>query len=179
MHRTAIALLIYLAGAATACSAAGNGGGDMGSTPRGQNLSPGEQPTSSAGAASGNVTQGMASVQVAGDLETEFSAPLAVPTAYAPPPGGFALRWVKASQGVEIAGLAFTGTRPTSPALSIVITVDTGEATVSFRSMKDECNVTIDTANANQLAGSFACTGLKSADGSATVDASGRFSASG
>jgi hypothetical protein len=45
--------------------------------------------------------------------------------------------------------------------------------------MKDECNVTIDTANTNELAGSFACTGLKSADGSATVDASGRFSASG
>ena len=93
MHRTAIALLVYLAGAATARG----GGGDVGSTPHGQNLSPGEQPTSSAGAASGNVTQGMASVQ--------------------------------ASQGVEIAGLA--------------------------------------------------CTGLKSADGSVTVDASGRFSASG
>jgi hypothetical protein len=120
----------------------------------------------------------MASVQVAGDLETEFSAPLAVPTTYAPAPGGFALRWAKASQGVGIAGLAFTGTRPTSPALSIVISVDTGEATASFRS-KDECNVTIDTANTNELAGSFACTGLKSADGSATVDASGRFSASG
>jgi hypothetical protein len=87
MHRTAIALLVYLAGAATACGGGGNG------------------------------------------RETEFSAPLVVPTAYAPPPGGFALRWVKASQGVEIAGLA--------------------------------------------------CTGLKSADGSVTVDASGRFSASG
>ena len=175
MHRTAIALLVYLAGAATACK----GGGDMGSTPRGQTLSPNELATSLAGAATGNVTQGMASVQVAGDLETEFSAPLAVPTTYAPAPGGFALRWAKASQGVGIAGLAFTGTRPTSPALSIVISVDTGEATASFRSMKDECNVTIDTANTNELAGSFACTGLKSADGSATVDASGRFSASG
>lgn len=175
MHRTAIALLVCLAGAATACS----GGGEVRSTPSGQALSPGELPTSSAGAATGNVTQGMASVQVAGDLETEFSAPLAVPTAYAPPPGELAMRWVKASQGVGIAGLAFTGTRPTSPALSIVITVDTGERTASFRSMKDECNVTIDAADANQVAGSFACTGLKNADGSAIVDASGRFSASG
>jgi hypothetical protein len=85
MHRTAIALLVYLAGAATACCGGGNG------------------------------------------RETEFSAPLVA--TYAPPPGGFALRWVKAWQGVEIAGLA--------------------------------------------------CTGLKSADGSVTVDASGRFSASG
>jgi hypothetical protein len=179
MHRTAIALLVYLAGAATACSGGGNGSGDVKATPSGQTLSPGELPTTSAGAATGNVTQGMASVQVAGDLETEFSAPLAVPTAYAPPPGVLALRWVRASQRVEIAGLTFTGTRPTSPALSIVITVDTGEATASFRSTKDECNVTIDTANANQLTGSFVCTGLRSADGSATVDASGRFSASG
>ncbi|HVH52971.1 MAG TPA: hypothetical protein VNA32_02430, partial [Actinomycetota bacterium] len=97
MHRTAIALLVYLAGAATACGGGGNGGGDVGSTPRGQNLSPGEQPTSSAGAASGNVTQGMASVQVADDRETEFSAPLVVPTAYAPPP------WVRAALGEGVA----------------------------------------------------------------------------
>lgn len=175
MHRMAIALLVCLAGAATAC----NGGGEAGSTPGGQSRSPGQPPTSSAGAATGTVSKGEASVQVAGDLETEFSAPLAAPTAYAPPPGGFALRWMKATQGVGIAGLTFTGTRPTSPALSIVITVDTGGATAFFRSMKDECDVTIDTANANEVAGSFTCTGLKSADGSATVDASGRFSASG
>lgn len=95
MHRTAIALLVCLAGAATACK----GGGDAGSTPDGQTLSPGERPTSS--------------------------------------------------------------------------------ATASFRSMRDECNVTIATANANQVAGSFICTWWKSADGSATVETSGRFSASG
>jgi hypothetical protein len=175
MHRKAIALLVFLAGATTAC----NGGGDAGSTTRSQTLSPGEPPTSSGGTATGNVSQGMASVQVAGDLEAEFSAPLAAPTAYAPPQGGFALRWVKASQQVDIVGSTFAGTRPTSPALSIIITVDTGEATAFFRSMKDECTVTIDMANANQVAGSFTYTGLRSVDGLATVDASGRFSASG
>ena len=176
MHRMAIALLVCLAGAATAC----NGGAEVGPTPSGgQHLSPGQLPTSSAGAATGNVSQGEASVQVAGDLEAEFSSPLAAPTAYAPPPGGFALRWVKGSEGVGIAGLTFTGTRPTSSALSIVITIDTGAATAFFRSMKDECDVTIDTAKANEIAGSFTCTGLKSADGTATIDASGRFSASG
>ena len=175
MHRTAIALLVFLAGATTAC----NGGGDAGSTPSSQTLSPGEPPTSAGGTATGNVSRGMASAQVAGDLEAEFSAPLDAPTAYAPPPGGFALRFVKGSQEVDIVGSTFTGTRPTSPALSIIITVDTGEATAFFRSMKDECTVTIDTANANQVAGSFTCTGLKSVDGSVTVDASGRFSASG
>ena len=52
MHRTAIALLVFLAGAATTC----NGGGDSGSTPSGQTLSPGELATSSAGAATGSVT---------------------------------------------------------------------------------------------------------------------------
>ena len=174
MHRMAIALLVCLSGAATACN-----GGDAGSTPGSQSLSPGQLPTSSAGAATGNVSKGEASVQVAGDLEAEFSAPLVAPTAYAPPPGGFALRWMKATQGVGIAGLTFTGTRPTSPALSIVITVDRGGETAFFRTMKNECNVTIDTANANEVSGNFTCTGLKSADGSATVDASGRFSASG
>jgi len=175
MHRMAIALLVCLAGTA-AC----NGSADVGPKPTGgQTLSPGQLPTSSAGAATGNVSRGEASVQVAGDLEAEFSSPLAAPTAYAPPPGGFALRWVKGSEGVGIAGLTFTGTRPTSSALSIVITIDTGAATAFFRSMKDECDVTIDTAKANEVAGSFTCTGLKSADGTANVDASGRFSASG
>jgi hypothetical protein len=172
----AIALLVCLAGTATAC----NGGAEVGPTPNGgQTLSPGQLPTSSPGAATGNVSKGEASVQVAGDLEAEFSSPLAPPTAYAPPPGGFALRWVKGSEGVGIVGLTFTGTRPTSSALFIVITVGAGDATEFFRTMKDECSVTIDTADANEVAGSFTCTGLKSADGTATIDASGRFSASG
>ena len=176
MHRMAIALFVCLAGTATAC----NGGAEVGPPPGGgQTLSPGQPPISSPGAATGNISKGEASVQVAGDLEAEFSSPLAAPTAYAPPPGGFALRWVKGSEGVGIVGLTFTGTRPTSSALSIVIRIDTGAATAFFRSMKDECDVTIDTADANKVAGSFTCTGLKSADGTATIDASGRFSASG
>jgi hypothetical protein len=176
MKRMAIALLACLAAAATAC----NGGGGTGPSPTGgQTLSPGQLPTSSPGAATGNVSRGEASVQVAGDLEAEFSAPLAAPTAYAPPPGGFALRWVKGTNGVGIAGLTFTGTRPTSSELSIVITIGSGNSTVFFRSSNHECHVTIDTAQQNEVAGNFTCAGLKSANGKETVDASGRFSASG
>jgi hypothetical protein len=172
MHWTAIVLLVCLAATAASCDR----DRDSGSAPNGDARSPGPSPSSSP--ALGNVSHGTASVQVAGDLEAEFSAPLASPMTYTPP-GAFALRWVKAKQGIGIAGPAFTGTRRTSPDLSIVIIVDAGEAIASFSSMKHECNLTIDRANANQVAGSFTCAELKSADGSMAVDASGRFSASG
>ena len=173
MHWTAIVLLVCLAATAASCDR----DRDAGSAPNGDTRSPGQPPTSSP--APGNVSQGTASVQVAGDLEAEFSAPLASPMTYSPPPGAFALRWVKAKQGIGIASPAFTGTRRTSPDLSIIIIVDAGETIASFSSMKHECNLTIGRANANQVAGSFTCAELKSADGSMTVDASGRFSASG
>jgi len=44
--------------------------------------------------------------------------------------------------------------------------------------VRDECTITIDTVEANSIAGSFACSGLTNSDGTATADASGRFSAS-
>lgn len=175
MHWTAILLLVCLAATAASCDR----DRDAGSTANGDSRSPGQTPTSSTAPLIGNVSHGTASVQVAGDLEAEFSAPLAMPTTYAPLPGRFALRWVKAKRGIGIAGPAFTGTRPTSPDLSIVIIVDAAQAIASFSSMKHECTLRIDRANANQVTGSFTCAGLKSADGSMTVDATGRFSASG
>jgi len=69
MHKTAIALLVFLAGATTACNARGDGG----STPRSQTLSPGEPPTSSGGTATDS---GLKSVDgsVTVDASGRFSA---------------------------------------------------------------------------------------------------------
>jgi len=98
MKRIAIALIVALSVTGAACG----GEEDPGGTPTGggQTLSPGELPTSSPGAAIGTVSEGEASVQVAGDLEAEFTSELAAPAIYSPPPGALVLRWVGGSNGV-------------------------------------------------------------------------------
>lgn len=175
MKTIAIALLAALAVIGAACGGEGEPGAPTGG---GQTLSPGELPTSSRGAATGTVSEGEASVQVAGDLEAEFTSELASPVIYSPPPGALALRWVEGSNGVGITGPTFTGTRLTSAGLALTVSLASGSRTAVFASVSDECTITIDTAEANSIAGSFACSGLTSSDGTATVDASGRFSAS-
>ncbi|MGH2660159.1 MAG: hypothetical protein ACRDHS_10965 [Actinomycetota bacterium] len=49
-------------------------------------------------------------MQVAGDLEAEFTSELAAPAIYSPPPGTLVLRWVGGPNGVGITGPTFTGT---------------------------------------------------------------------
>jgi len=176
MNRIAIALIAALSVTGAACGGEGEPGGTP--TGGGQTLSPGELPTSSPGGATGTVSEGKASVQVAGDLEAEFTSELAAPAIYSPPPGAFVLRWVEGSNGVGITGPTFTGSRPTSAGLALTISLDSGSGTAFFTSVGDECTITIDAAEATSIAGSFACSGLTSSDGMATVDASGRFSAS-
>ncbi len=111
MKKIAIALLAALSLTGAACGGEGEPGAPTGG---GQTLSPGELPTSSPGAATGTVSEGEASVQVARDLEAEFTSELASPVIYSPPPGAIALRWVEGSNGVGITGPTFTGTRPGS-----------------------------------------------------------------
>lgn len=117
VKRIAIALIVALSGNGAACG----GEEDPGGTPTGggQTLSPGALPTSSPGAAIGTVSEGEASVQVAGDLEAAFTSELAAPAIYSPPPGTLVLRWVGGSNGVGITGPTFTGTRPTSAGLAL------------------------------------------------------------
>ncbi len=173
MKRLAIVAVAALAMASSACTQDSSEAGSSSSP--GQSLSPGQLPTSSPGIATGNVTRGQASAQVAGGVEAEFTAPLETPTVYAPPPSSFALRWSSMADSIGIAGRTFTGTEPTSNTLSLVIVANG----TFFRSLDGECQVTIDTAKAHQLAGSFTCSGLKNQDGTLTVNVSGRFSASG
>ncbi len=173
MKQLAIVAVAALAVASASCTQNTSGAGPS-STP-GQSLSPGQLPSSSPGIATGNVTKGQASAQVAGDVEAEFTAQLEAPTVYAPPPSSFALRWSSTADSIGIAGRTFTGTEPTSNTLSLVIVANG----TSFRSLGGECQVMIDTAKAHQLAGSFTCGGMKNQDGTLTVNVSGRFSASG
>jgi len=65
-----------------------------------------------------------------------------------------------------------------SAGLALTVSLDSGRRTAFFTSVRDECTITIDTVEANSIAGSFACSGLTNSDGTATADASGRFSAS-
>ena len=137
--------------------------------------------TTTAGAATGKVSSGQAAFTLTGDIRTSKALGNLVSTVYAPPPGGMALVWTAGGNDpttVGLGGISFTGTQPTSPSLSLTITVQDKGAITAFISSAGECTVTIGLASASQISGAFNCTAL-SAGPRATVDATGSFDAQG
>jgi hypothetical protein len=141
----------------------------------------GNLPTTTAGAATGKVSSGQAAFTLTGDIRTSKTLGNLVSTVYAPPPGGMALVWTAGGNDattVGLGGISFTGTQPTSPSLSLTITVQDKGAITAFISSAGECTVTIGLASGSQISGAFNCTGL-SAGSNVVVDATGSFNAQG
>ena len=141
----------------------------------------GNLPTTTAGAATGKVSSGQAAFTLTGDIRTSKTLANLVSTVYAPPPGGMALVWTAGGNDattVGLGGISFTGTQPTSPSLSLTITVQDKGAITAFISSAGECTVTIGLASGSQISGAFDCTGL-SAGSNVVVDATGSFNAQG
>ena len=138
-------------------------------------------PTTTAGVATGKVSSGQAAFTLTGDIRTSKTLANLVSTVYAPPPGGMALVWTAGGNDattVGLGGISFTGTEPTSPSLSLTITVQDKGAITAFISSAGECTVTIGLASGNQISGAFNCSGL-SAGSNVVVDATGSFNAQG
>ncbi len=138
-------------------------------------------PTTTAGVATGKVSSGQAAFTLTGDIRTSKTLANLVSTVYAPPPGGMALVWTAGGNDattVGLGGISFTGTEPTSPSLSLTITVQDKGAITAFISSAGECTVTIGLASGSQISGAFNCTGL-SAGSNVVVDATGSFNAQG
>ena len=156
--------------------------GSTGATgPSGATGTTGNLPTATAGAATGKVSSGQAAFTLTGDIRTSKALGNLVSTVYAPPPGGMALVWTAGGNDattVGLGGISFTGTEPTSPSLSLTITVQDKGAITAFISSAGECTVTIGLASGSQISGAFNCTDL-SAGADATVDATGSFDAQG
>jgi hypothetical protein len=141
----------------------------------------GKLPTTTAGVATGKVSSGQAAFTLSGDIRTSKTLANLVSTVYAPPPGGMALVWTAGGNDattVGLGGISFTGTQPTSPSLSLTITVQDKGAITAFISSAGECTVTIGLASGSQISGAFNCTGL-SAGSNVMVDATGSFNAQG
>lgn len=138
-------------------------------------------PTTSPAAGTGNLTAGSVSFQTSGDLEVDRTLPVLVSAVYTPAPGGFALVWTAGGTDATVVGMgggSFVGTRPTSPVLTLTLTVQTADGIASFLSVDGECDVTIDVALEREIAGSFRCSDLPSNAGdvvavSATFEAEG------
>jgi hypothetical protein len=149
--------------------------------PSGATGTTGNLPTATAGAATGKVSSGQAAFTLTGDIRTSKTLGDLVSTVYAPPPGGMALVWTAGGNDattVGLGGISFTGTQPTSPSLSLTITVQDEGAITAFISSAGECTVTIGLASGDQISGAFNCTGL-SAGSNVVVDATGSFNAQG
>jgi hypothetical protein len=149
--------------------------------PSGATGTTGNLPTATAGAATGKVSSGQAAFTLTGDIRTSKTLGDLVSTVYAPPPGGMALVWTAGGNDattVGLGGISFTGTQPTSPSLSLTITVQDEGAITAFISSAGECTVTIGLASGDQISGAFNCTAL-SAGSNVVVDATGSFNAQG
>ena len=148
-----------------------------------RSLAPGTLPTSSPGAATGTVRTGTATVQLSGDLTGSLQLlMLGPPALYSPPPGSTAVTWTDGVQSIGITGASFTGEQPTSDTLALSLQVRNGAETVLMNSTAGECGISVETAAAGSLAGSFSCAdlpGTTAAGGALSVDASGTFTASG
>ncbi|MGZ8612150.1 MAG: hypothetical protein ACXWX0_07760 [Actinomycetota bacterium] len=141
----------------------------------------GALPTTSPGAATGTLTSGEVTFAVTGDVAVHGTLRELVSAAYAPPPGGFAIVWQAGGTDpsvVGIGGASFTGTRPTTPSLSLSLTTVTTGGLASFLSMDGECSITIDVAAEDELSGGFACDELTGATGE-VVDVTASFAATG
>ena len=106
-----------------------------------------------AGAATGTVRNGQAAFALTGDIRTSKALANLVSPVYASPPGGMALVWTAGGTDpstVGIGGLSFAGTQPTSPTLSLTITVQDENAITTFISSAGECRITIGQASADR-----------------------------
>jgi hypothetical protein len=138
-------------------------------------------PTTTAGAATGNISSGQAAFAVAGGIRTSKTLTNLVSTVYALPPGGMALVWTAGGTDattVGLGGVSFTGTQPTSPTLSLSITLQSRNAITTFISAAGECTITIGLATADQISGAFTCMDL-SGGPNVVVDVTGSFNAQG
>jgi hypothetical protein len=138
-------------------------------------------PTTTPGSATGNISSGEAAFALTGGIRTSKTLRNLVSTVYAPPPGGMALVWTAGGADattVGLGGVSFTGTQPTSPTLSLTITVQSKNTITTFISAAGECRVTIGLATADQISGAFSCTDL-SGGSNEVVDVTGSFNAQG
>ena len=152
--------------------------GSSGATGQTGGLPTGSLPTT-AGSATGDVSNGQAAFALTGDIRTSRRSRTSSPDA--PPPGGMALVWTAGGTDpstVGIGGLSFTGTQPTSPTLSLTITVQDENAFTTFISSAGECRITIGQASADRVSGAFTCTDL-SGGSDVVVDVAGSFDAQG
>ncbi len=140
----------------------------------------GTLPTTSPGIATGSFNSGAAQVTVSGGVTASLDLPTMSSGVFSPPPGGMALVWNDNSgEALGLGGQSFTGSAKTTTTLVLTFGVmSTGASGFEqFTSSKGECTVTIDTAEAGNVAGSFQCSGVMGSNGTA-ADASGTFEAS-
>jgi hypothetical protein len=138
-------------------------------------------PAGSPGAATGQLSDGSVTIALTGDLAFERTLERLISTVYEPPPGALVLVWTAGGTNATtlgIGGASFTGTRPTSTSLTFNLVVQAPDGVATFQSMDGECQITVDEATRDRIAGSYRCPALSSTDGQ-VVDARGSFRAGG
>ncbi len=139
----------------------------------------GTLPTGSPGIPTGSFSSGEAKVSVSGGVTASLDLPTMSSGVFSPPPGGMALVWNDNSgEALGLGGQSFTGSAKTTTTLVLTFGVMSSGASSfeQFTSSQGECTITIDTAEAGKVAGSFQCSGVMGSNGTA-ADASGTFEA--
>ena len=127
----------------------------------------------------GRVTTGIATLTATGGVQTTQSMPLTKPAVYAPPPGTFVLNWTSGAATFAMTGLTFVGSRPSSTSLQVSLSIHSSAGTYTFVSRDGSCQITVTTAEPNDLVGSYSCPNVRDTTGTVTVTAQGTFTATG
>ncbi len=137
--------------------------------------------TASGPTGTGDLTQGTLRLQIAGDVELETSLPRLITGVVTPSPGAVAVVWSGAGADattVGIGGTSFVGTEVSSPTLVVTITAQTTDGLFTWVSTAGECEVRLEAAGTDRVAGSFTCRALTASSGE-VADVSATFEATG
>ena len=168
-------------GATGATGITGGSGSSEATGASGPTSATGGLPTTSPGSATGHVNGGSVSFKTTGNVKIERTLEQMVSTVYEPPPAGaLVLVWTAGESNattVGIGGASFSGTMPTSSTLVLTLVIQTSDGVGAFQSRAGECEITIDVATQNEIAGTFRCSDLAAPTGQQVVDVTGSFQA--
>jgi hypothetical protein len=178
-------MIAALAALAVGCTSEGIGHGISISPPPPPGVSPTPAESVSPGASpspgpESALASGVAEMTVSGDVSLNvFFATLDTPAVWAPPPAPMELVWRDdGDQELRLSGTSFVSLSPTSADRVLSFTIDGPNGPLTFTSDDGSCDVTITPALPDNMGGVFTCTLVGDAEGSASVNASGTFTAS-
>jgi hypothetical protein len=176
-------LVAAIAAFATACTVTGRVDPTISPPPPGDvDGSPTSTPSPTATgspAAEGQLSTGVATLVLSGDLTQTVTLSNLESAVWAPPPASMDLAWTGGGRELRLSGTSFVSLAETSGEHVLSFSIPGPDGPLEFSSADGGCSITITPALPDNVGGVFACAAITDVQGGTTVDARGTFAASG